>query len=164
MNLDGNTNLNEEKNDLLGELDHLNSFIGLAKSFLKDEKKKKLLTDIQNDIFLIQANIASPDNIARLPENITYSRVLEIQMETCAIEQELSEIRNFIIPDGATGACLMHCLRTEARAIERKIPGYLEKPAVLAAYFDRTAGLFFALARKINLEYGFTEKAPTYVK
>jgi len=43
--------------EVLGELDELNSLIGLAKNYLSKKFFKKL-TEIQNDIFIIQANVA----------------------------------------------------------------------------------------------------------
>lgn len=158
-----NFNLNEEKNDLLGELDLLNCFIGFAKSFAKGRKIQKLLTGIQNDIFVIQANVADPENAPCLPENISQDRVIELQEETCLIERGLKEIKHFILPEGDTGACAAHCARAIARQVERKLPGYLNEPTNTANYLDRVACLMFALARKINRRSGREERQPEYV-
>ena len=155
-------NLNEEKNDLLGELDHLNSFIGFAKSLVKDRKIEKLLTSIQNDIFPIQANIAKPPNVLCLPDNISQNRILDIQKQTFLIEKGLKKINHFILPEGTTAACLIHCVRTIIRQVERKIPGYLKNPTNLSMYFDRVACLMFALSRQINQKNGFAEQSPKY--
>lgn len=157
-------NLNDEKNDILGELDSLNSLIGLAKSFVKEKKIRILLTDIQNDIFVIQAHIADPKNILPTPQNITFDRVFSLQKETFLIERRLKKIDHFIIPEGATAACVMHCIRVLARQIERKIPGYLKKPTLLAMYLDRVAGLMFAMARSTNTRAGVRERPPAYAQ
>jgi len=116
-------NLNEEKNEILGELDHLNSCIGLAKSFIESRKVKKLLTDIQNDLFVIQANFASPGDGSCLPKDITFGRIIAIQEQTYWIERKLGKLDHFILPDGTRGACFIHCARTVARQIERKCYG-----------------------------------------
>lgn len=156
-------NLNEEKNEILGELDHLNSFIGLAKSFVKNRAIKNLLTGIQNDLFVIQANIADPKtNI--LPDNISQWRIIEMQEETYRLEQGLEKINHFIISEGSIEACLMHCVRTTARQVERKFKGYLSEPTDVAVYLDRLACLMFALARKINQRAGQKERSPEYAK
>lgn len=155
-------NLNEEKNDILGELDRLNCLIGLAKSFIKDKKIKKILTDIQNDIFVIQANLAEPAEVISLPQNITLERVIDIQKQTYLIERDLIKLDHFIIPEGTSAACFLHCVRTTARQIERKIPGYLEEPTVIAKYFDRIACLMFASARYLNKKHNFKENPPKY--
>lgn len=155
-------NLDEERNDLLGDFDHLNSFIGLAKSFVEDLAIKQLLTDIQNDIFVIQANVANPENVVDIPANIAQDRIIALQKETHWIEKNLNRIDHFILPDGSTAACMMHCVRTTARQVERKLPGYLSSSTNVAAYLDRVACLMFALARSINQQDGYRECPPEY--
>src|SRR3989344_7314503 len=157
-------NLNEEKNDLLGELDHLNSFIGLAESLIKNRAIKKLLTDIQNDLFIIQANVAYPKDSSNFSGGVTRDRILSIQKEPSQIERELEKIDHFILPKGDTGACAIHCARTMARQVEKKIPEYLNKPPNIAIYLDRVACLMFALARKINQDSGRRERPPDYAQ
>ncbi len=159
----GDINLSEDKNEILGDLDHLNSFVGLAKAFAKDRKIKKLLTSIQNDLFVIQANIAAPENVLNLPENIALHRIIALQQETHEVERSLKKIRNFILPEGNIVACIMHCVRTTARQVERKISNYLTTPTNVAMYLDRVACLMFALARQINQRSGLLERPPDYV-
>lgn len=155
-------NLNEEKNEILGALDSLNCFIGLTKSFLKDKKIKKILTDIQNDIFVIQANIADPEDVICLPLNICLDRILTLQEETFWFEQNLKQIDCFVIPEGITDACCLHLVRTMARDVERKLPDYLKKPSIIAQYFDSLACFTFVLARYVNQKQFFKERAPKY--
>ena len=156
-------NLNKKKNNILGELDELNSLIGLAKSFVKDREIRKLLTNIQNDIIVIQANIASPRNAIYLPPNTLLDDIVSLQKQTYWIEKGLKKLNHFIIPEGATSACYLHCARTVARRIERKMRGYLkDRPPILARYFDRLACLMFALARYINKKEGIKERSPKY--
>ena len=155
-------NLDEKRNSILGELDYLNSFIGLAKSFVKNRNIRKILTEVQNDIFIIQANIAAPHNAIYLPQNITRDRIIDLQKQTYWFENRLADIRHFVIPEGTRAACFLHCTRTVARQIERKIPGYLEKPTILAQYFDRLACLLFALARYLNKQDKQKEQPPEY--
>ncbi|MBI2635413.1 MAG: ATP:cob(I)alamin adenosyltransferase [Parcubacteria group bacterium] len=158
-----NLNLNEEKNEVLGTLDSLNCFIGLTKSFLKDKKIKKILTDIQNDIFVIQANVADPENVTCLPPNISLDRILALQENTYWFEQNLKKIDHFIIPEGTTATCCLHVVRTMARDVERKLPDYLKKPSVIAQYFDCVACFMFVLARYVNQkQFFFKERAPKY--
>lgn len=155
-------NLNEEKNELLGELDYLNCFIGLAKSFVKDRKIKKILTDIQNDIFVIQANTANPENVIHRPPNIGFDHIISLQKETYWIERNLKQLNNFVMPEGNTDACFLHCVRTIARQVERKLLGYLNEPTIVAQYFDCVACLMFALARFLNKKGGNKEQSPKY--
>lgn len=157
-----NRNLTEEKNDILGEFDYLNSLIGLAKSFIDDKKIKEILTDIQNDIFVLQAAVVDQKNVAYALQSITLDRVFSIQKETYLIERHMNQLHHFIIPEGVPAACITHCVRTVARNIERKIPGYLHAPTLTAMYLDRVACFMFALARKINKEHGVEERVVSY--
>jgi len=157
-------NLNEEKNDLLGELDCLNSFIGLAKSLIKNKAIKSLLTAVQNDLFVIQVNVARSKSSSDFSGGIMQDRILSIQKETSLIERGLPKIKHFIIPEGDTGACMLHYARTIARQVEKKIPGYLHKPTNIATYLDRVACLMFALARKITQDGGHKERPPDYAQ
>lgn len=145
--------LGEDKNEMLGDLDHLNSLLGLAKSFIKDRKIKKLLTIVQNDIFGAQTDIVQSNDISQ-------RRIFNFQMITNGVERGLKKLDHFIIPEGAPAACLMHCIRTTARNIERKLPGYLYNPTNFTDYLDRLSCLMFALARAINQAEGFVERAP----
>lgn len=151
-------NLDEKTNAVLGELDHLNSLIGLAKSCIPTEKHKKLLTSIQNDIFTLQAHIASPDAIPYLP----LQHIFSLQEETYDIESRLPQLHHFIIPEGIPAACLLHCCRTQARSIEQTQKGYLTRPTFLAKYMDRLACLLFAIAREVNQEENVPERPPVY--
>lgn len=156
-------NLNEKKNAILGELDLLNSTIGLAKSFIVDRKIKKLLAGIQDDLFVIQANIAAPETASYKPPNITSDRILALQEATYVVESHMPALKNFIVPEGLPGACAVQVARAIARQVERKIFGYLNEPPILAVYLDRVAGLLFAIARYVNMRGGIKERPPKYV-
>lgn len=154
-----NLNLDEEKNELLGELDHLNSLVGLAKSLMKRRKDVKLFTAIQNDLFVLQAGVVCPNSTPALQKE----RVFDLQKETYGIESTLEPLDHFLIPEGTTGSCVLHCVRTQARAVERKTVGYLDNPTIVAFYMDQLACLMFALARDMNRRSGIHERQPTYV-
>ncbi len=151
-------NLDEKRNAVLGQLDHLNSLVGLAKSYIEGREQTEILTGVQHDLFVLQAHIAFPDTYCDLPR----ARVFELQQETCVIEPTLAPLTHFIVPEGTTAACALHCVRTAARMIERSEPGYLEQPSILAMYMDRLACLTFAMARSVNQEWGIFERAPRY--
>ncbi len=150
--------LDPTRNKLVGDLDHLNSFVGLAKSLIQDRDLQELLTKIQNDLFAVQVSIADPE---AYDAELTF-RTIEIQKVTDRIEQNLPVLHHFILPEGNTAACLMHCVRTTARQIERRITGYLKASTGLAAYLDKLSCLMFALARKVNQVGAREERAPEY--
>lgn len=159
-------NLTSAKNEILGELDELNSFLGLAKSLAVCEDQIRLLTKIQNDLFLAQAEIANIADKVLALGRIGHEDTLFIESKTVEIEGGLSELDHFIIPEGHQLACMLNVARTIARRAERKLWPYKndhdEYCDELIRYLDRIACLLFAMARLVNDQNGVQEKPPAY--
>jgi cob(I)alamin adenosyltransferase len=107
-----------------GTIDELNSFIGLTITEIQDKEIKKNLKDIQNKLFTLGTDLATPDNeknkklkITRTPPE--YSK--EIEQLIDRYESELEPLRNFILPGGSKGAALLHICRTICRRAEREV-------------------------------------------
>ena len=155
-------NLTSAKNEILGDLDELNSFLGLAKSITICGDQAQLLTKIQNSLFLIQAEIANIAGKVIIPGKVRREDILFIESKTVEMEQELNELDHFIIPDGHQLSCVLHITRTVARRAERKLWSYKDHYGDLVCYLDRVACLLFAMARLVNRQNGFQEKPPAY--
>ncbi len=146
--------------DVIGTLDELNSFIGLARSFSKDEKVGSILEKVQNDIFLIGEEFAkirqpmprtkfSEENIKFLEETIN------------DLEKELKPINRFILPYGALPASALHVARTVCRRCERAIvisKGTEQINELTLKYVNRLSDLLFTLARFVNRKMEVEEK------
>ena len=120
-------NLGERRYSILGVLDELNSFIGFAKSFAEKKKYARVLTEVQNNIFLIQAEIANPPNVFYKPRRISRDDIHFLEKQTFLAEKDLKKLDHFIIPEGDKFACALHCIRTLSRRAERKIIKYGRK-------------------------------------
>ena len=155
-------NLTPEKNEILGELDELNSFLGLAKSLTVRDDQAKLLTGIQNNLFIVQAEIAGVAGKILTPGKIRHEDILSIESKTVEMEQELGELDHFIIPEGHQLSCILHVARTIARRAERKLWPYKDRYEDPICFLDRVACLLFAMARLVNQQNGFQEKSPAY--
>lgn len=177
-------NLDESKHGILGVLDELNSFIGFAKCFAKRKNQARILTSIQNHIFLIQAEIANPPDAIYKPQRLSQDDIRYLEKETFLAEKNLKKIDHFIIPEGDKFACVLHCVRTLSRRAERKIIKYGKKEKIklfktkntseydikklsqvidlFARYFDRVACFAYASARLINKQADFQERKPEY--
>jgi len=136
-----------------GNLDELNSFLGVVLSQIKDKKIKKALLAIQNDLFEIGACLAGPGEkeYKRLGENLK-QRVVTFEEEIDILTKKLPKLKNFILPGGKTGS-LLHYARTIARRAERRTVVLAEKEAVLSeilVYLNRLSDLLFMFARHIN--------------
>jgi cob(I)alamin adenosyltransferase len=140
-----------------GNLDELNSFLGVVLSQVKDKKIKSELLRIQNDLFEIGACLASPDSktYSELGKKLK-ERVLIFEKTIDVLTQKLPKLNNFILPSGRTGA-LLHYARTVSRRAERRTVALAEKEEVIdevLVYLNRLSDLLFTFARAIN----FTEK------
>ncbi len=138
-----------------GNLDELNSFLGVVLSQVKDKKIKAELLQIQNDLFEIGANLA--DATKRKNQELGQklnTRVLEFEKRIDLLTTKLPKLTNFILPSGRSGA-LLHFARTIARRAERRTVVLAEKEKVLPAvliYLNRLSDLLFTFARSINYQ------------
>jgi cob(I)alamin adenosyltransferase len=143
-----------------GNLDELNSFLGVVVSQIKDKKIKQEILAIQSDLFEIGASLAGPGEkeYKVLGEKLK-QRVTEFEKEIDALTQKLPKLKNFILPGGKTGS-LLHYARTVARRAERRTVMLAEKEAVLSeilVYLNRLSDLLFTFARYINYKEKQTE-------
>ncbi|MDP2951663.1 MAG: hypothetical protein Q8N55_04755 [bacterium] len=151
--------------EILGELDELNCFLGFAKSFTADCKFINLISGIQDDIFLMQAEIGCPVEVIRRPRKIQEKDILRIQQKTVNFETRVPPLQTFVVPEGDSFVCSLQVARTIARRVERKvINNPVKLNSFIATYLDRLAGLLFAMARFVNQQNGFSERSPQYSK
>lgn len=116
------------KNSLIieayGTIDKLNSFLGLTITEVCDRSLKKLLINIQNKLFVLGSDLATPINEKTSKLNITrvpkkFYRDLEKSINK--FENKLEPLKNFILPGGTKSAVMLHVCRTVARIAERRV-------------------------------------------
>ncbi|GIL06585.1 MAG: ATP:cob(I)alamin adenosyltransferase [Betaproteobacteria bacterium] len=136
----------------IGEVDELNSFIGLlATEALPDEVRTDLL-DIQHDLFDLGGELCIPGytmlkdvQVARLDERLEHYNA------------NLPRLEEFILPGGSRAAAIAHVCRTVCRRAERAIVALAAQEAVNKAprqYVNRLSDLLFVLARVLNRHGG----------
>ena len=140
-----------------GTVDELNSFIGVVRSQQTDEHSDKILEKIQNKLFVIGAHLASDDSITlikkQMPVGETEIRMLEEEMDT--MNEQLPELRNFILPGGCQATSFCHVARTVCRRAERLIVELSEKVQIdanLIIYINRLSDYLFVLSRKVSID------------
>lgn len=139
-----------------GTIDELNSFVGYSITEIKDESIKKNLLKIQNYLFTVGADLATPENdksaklnIQRTPESFHK----EIEKMIDEYDAQLEELRNFILPGGSKGASLLHICRTVCRRAEREVVALKSSVTIgdnIIIFLNRLSDLFFVLSRFEN--------------
>lgn len=154
--------------DLYGELDELNSRVGVGVSYLATDVKFKDVVDflhhIQSAIFDLGSNLACEvENRAKynLPQ-ISNEYITEIEHEIDRMDGDLDPLKSFILPGGTHAAAAFHVCRTGARNVERKLIHYFETtgeelPQNSAIFLNRLSDYFFMLSRYINKHKGESE-------
>ncbi len=140
-----------------GEIDELNSILGLATEFVETTRAKKILHKLQQDLFVLGSELASPSQSTQpatpvLP-TVTTATLSELEKKTEKLHEELPVLRNFILPGGTYGASLLHLARAVTRRAEREVVALSETetlPPLELQYLNRLSSLLFELARYEN--------------
>ncbi len=158
-----------EINEILGEFDELNSFIGLAKASISlsvddNVKLTNILTAIQHQIFMAQAEISHYGGVASNTPRLDKNHIYRLEQQTASIEQRLATLQNFILPEGTLSGCYLHYVRALARRTERSLLKNIKFVDIdhLTEYLDRLACLAFAMARLVNQSSMVSEQKPDY--
>lgn len=140
-----------------GTVDELNSQLGLLNTYLQDEMDRNFVLGIQHKLFSIGSHLATDQEKMQLntASIVTPEDVARIEQEIDKLDEQLPELRAFIIPGGCRGAAVCHICRTVCRRAERRILNLSEtctiSPEVLA-FVNRLSDYLFVLSRKINFD------------
>jgi len=139
-----------------GTIDELNSFIGLTVVETDDKSVNELLQKIQNDLFSLGADLATPENektkklnIFRVDKNF----ISHIEEYIDKFQKDLDELKSFILPGGTKSASLLHVCRAVCRRSEREIVELDKTEKInknIIVYLNRLSDLFFVLSRYEN--------------
>jgi cob(I)alamin adenosyltransferase len=137
-----------------GSVDEVNSVLGIARSHLNDKELDALLAELQADLFVVGADLASVSgNEQRNLPQITEERVSELERTIDKYEAELSPLKSFILPGGGVIGSILHNARTVARRAERHIVTLSKAEKIseqMLPYMNRLSDLLFVLARVAN--------------
>lgn len=143
-----------------GEVDELNSLIGVILAQTESVLLIRKLTRIQNELFVLESDLAASLDLRIKIPRITRSYITRLEREIDLWEKELKPLKNFVLPGGSVAGANLHLARTVSRRAERSIVtlSKVEKISRLAQiYINRLSDWFFVLARYINMEEGAEE-------
>ena len=157
----GRTGKDDPRVAAYGEVDELNSAIGVARSTAPIELFDAELAAIQRDLFSLGGQLATPDptKVAKALEKAALSetRITEFERGIDAADTELPPLRAFILPAGAAKAAALHFARTVSRRAERSVVALSRQgniPPLFLTYLNRLSDYLFTLARLANHRAG----------
>ncbi|MBX4205943.1 cob(I)yrinic acid a,c-diamide adenosyltransferase [Candidatus Microgenomates bacterium] len=133
--------------EVIGTIDELNSFLGIAKSLSIEKPPQKIISEIQSNLFEIGSILAG----AKLRFLPTKTKKLEKTIDEW--EGQLPVLKNFILPGGSLDASLIFYGRTIAIRVERRLVSLSKKEEVnleILKYINRLSDFLFTLGRFVN--------------
>ncbi|MEK7524228.1 MAG: cob(I)yrinic acid a,c-diamide adenosyltransferase [Patescibacteria group bacterium] len=139
---------NDARIEAIGEVDELNASLGVLLSHEPPIITAAILEQIQNDIFVIGAQLAYAE--AKSQKGMQESHVHFLENEIDILEKKLPPLTNFILPGGTPFAAHAHLARAVCRRAERRIVALAQNSSVspqIVIYLNRLSDLLFMLAR-----------------
>lgn len=148
--LAGNTRVGKDhpRIEVMGEVDELNSHIGLLLTDTLPDEIRVLLTQVQQNLFNLGGELAMPGF-----KGITEDRVTLLDEAITRYNAELSPLKEFVLPGGSRAAAQAHVCRTVCRRAERRLVALSNSESLsplLVQYLNRLSDLLFVLARVLN--------------
>ena len=144
----------------IGDVDEANSAIGVAIVALAGDPLASDLTRIQNDLFDLGADLATPGEDfapSAMVLRIVPAQVARLEAEIDAMNDAMPPLTSFILPGGTPGAAALHLARAIVRRAERATVAAMQDVAInpcALAYLNRLSDYLFVAARHVNQKAG----------
>jgi cob(I)alamin adenosyltransferase len=137
----------------IGDVDEANSAIGLALLHVEDETQRRRLTAVQNELFDLGADFATPGEDfapSEMALRIVQPQIDRLEAEIDSMNEALEPLRSFILPGGGAAAAHLHVARAIVRRAERGAVAASRDVALnplALVYLNRLSDWLFVLAR-----------------
>ena len=147
--------------DSYGTVDELNSYIGMIRDQDITVHDKDLLKEVQDRLFTIGSSLAAdPEKSKMIIPDLNLADIELLEKEMDAINEQLPELRHFILPGGNNAISFCHIARCVCRRAERLAVHLSTESNVdekVTVYLNRLSDYLFVLARKIGHEQKIAE-------
>lgn len=156
--LDGRTRLpkDHDRVNALGNIDELNSAIGLVLSFTSENDIKKILIEIQQNLFNLGGELCPPFHLV-----IDAEKVTELENILDTWNKQLPPLKEFLLPGGPPSAAACHLARTICRRAERSLVTLNKNETLnpeILRYMNRLSDVLFVAARILAKDAGAAEE------
>ncbi|MDL2231641.1 cob(I)yrinic acid a,c-diamide adenosyltransferase [Porphyromonadaceae bacterium OttesenSCG-928-L07] len=147
-----------------GEVDELNAYLGLIRSFPIGEQYKEQLIRIQHILFDLGGNLATDTSVKECKVQLVVgeSDVSFLEQAMDQLDELLPPLKTFVLPGGDQSTSFCHVARTVCRRVERRILDMSEECEVdelVLKFINRLSDYLFVLSRKVAMDSGVQEVA-----
>ena len=152
---------NDVRLEAYGTVDELNSYVGLLRSFVPEEKDG-ILINVQNQLFKIGSYLATDAGVSDFRSGIKFEdvRIEELEREMDEMEQQLPPLTGFVLPGGHEAVGFCHIARAVCRRAERRVLSMAEHDDIdtaIVRYLNRLSDFLFVLSRYLSNFFGVEE-------
>ena len=139
-----------------GDVDELNSTIGVALAGELPVEIREVLERVQNELFDVGADLSVPYAGDDGKLRVEQARIDQLERDCDRFNEPLAELKSFVLPGGTDTAARIHVARTVCRRAERTALHAPVNPRAVV-YLNRLSDLLFILARAANAAAGRDE-------
>jgi len=146
-----------------GNIDELNSYIGLVSDYLQGEAMKNVLKEVQDRLFTIGSSLAcdpEKETGMHIPD-LKEEDIIFLEREIDRMNDTLSPMKHFILPGGHVVVSTIHITRCVCRRAERGVVNLLQHEEfvdpLIVKYLNRLSDYLFVLARYAGKQLGIAE-------
>jgi cob(I)alamin adenosyltransferase len=145
-----------------GTVDELNAFLGAARIEPLPAEVDAVLVRVQNCLFTIGAELATPNPVRQATSPIGDPAIEELERAIDQMEQSLPPLKEFILPGGGPAAAALHIARSVCRRAERRVVTLWRSPGATVSeaavrYLNRLSDYLFVAARYCNHTAGLAD-------
>ena len=150
-----------ERIEAYGNVDELNSLVGLAVSYDLSDKGAEYLRKVQEQLFTLGADLATPPSSETRIDRIGEKDINFLENAIDEMEKDLEKLKNFILPGGSQQGATLHVARTVCRRAERAAVACQEVDEIsdeCLKFLNRLSDFLFVIARYENKQAGVREE------
>ncbi len=147
----------------LGDVDELNSAVGVAAANITDAHLEEMLRGVQNTLFVIGAQINSLGKDAGKSKTMA-ERTKDLEAAIEELGATLPALNKFVLPSGSAGASCLHLARAICRRAERSVTALAFTETAMIGYMNRLSSFLFVAALYVNKKGGVEETNPAYTE
>jgi len=164
---DGRISKSDLRMEVLGSIDEVNAFLGMARSLATNEDIKAIILKVQRDLYSLMGEIASTAETEGIFRVINADHVNWIEKSTDRLSSLTSVPREFIVPGDTPSSAALDVARTVVRRAERRSVELFQREGFsnseILRYLNRLSSLVFVMELYENQTVTGKEK-PTLAK